>query len=103
MHKLHTKNGASPTNLLAFMSWAELFIGPKLWLRGMKMNPDLYRMQMHHFAVHVGVLPGMRDVVFEVDDLASVDLAMKCFPKLFYAPGTRSKQEAPARTGMANA
>lgn len=84
MHTLHTKNGASPKDLLAFFSWAELFIGEKLSHNGLKGSRAYYHHMRCNIACNIGMCDGQRDIVLEVTDEEASRRARKCFPKLFY-------------------
>lgn len=86
MPQLHTKNGASPQDLLAFFSWAEIFIGAKLSHNGLEGSRGYYHHMRSTIACNIGMCDGQRDIVLEVADEASCQRARKCFPKLFYKP-----------------
>lgn len=84
MPQLHTKNGASPRDLLAFIAWAEIFLGTKLAHNDQVGDGHYYTRMRMHFACNVGALDGMRDIIFEVSSPAGCADARASFPKLFY-------------------
>lgn len=86
MPRLQTKNGASPKDVLAFVTWAEGAIGDRLSRGGMPGCRDHYKHMRQHYACNAELMDGMAGVLFEVRDQADCDLAKALFPGLFHEP-----------------
>ncbi len=80
--EVRTKNGAKPADLLAFIAWCEIMIGTRMALNGVILDPGKYDQLRSDFALHIGIMDGLRDKVFVVETAADRDKIIACFPKL---------------------
>jgi hypothetical protein len=80
--EVRTKNGAKPADLLAFIAWCEIMIGKRMALNGVILDPGKYDQLRSDFALHIGIMDGLRDKLFVVETEADRDKIIACFPKL---------------------
>ncbi|PZR93531.1 MAG: hypothetical protein DI537_10460 [Stutzerimonas stutzeri] len=91
MVELVTKRGASFADLLAFISWCEIYIGTHMAQNGVLLTPNGYRHLRGVYAKSVGFPLGAASFTFHVRDAATRKKIRKRFPALI-----RKKRSEPA-------
>ena len=66
MVEVSTKRGASFADLLAFISWCEIFVGTHMAQNGPLMTPEAYRYLRTSYAKSVGFPLGAASFTFHV-------------------------------------
>jgi hypothetical protein len=100
--EVRTKNGAAPADLLAFIAWSEIMIGSRMALNGVILDGSLYARLRCDFALHIGIMDGLRDKVFVVETEADRDKIIACFPKLIdRSDEINAARQAAGRTKVA--
>lgn len=82
MVEVRTKRGASFADLLAFISWCEIFVGTHMAQDGFLLTPDSYRRLRTNFAKNIGFPLGAASFTFHVNDNDVRKKMRKRFPKL---------------------
>lgn len=81
MIEIRTKKRATFADLLALISWCELYIGPKLAVGGAACTPLYYRHLRGRIAQNVG-FPFPPKMTFQVPDKRTLKAILKAFPKV---------------------
>jgi len=86
MIDIRTKKSATFTDLLALISWCEIYIGPKLAVDGAACTPLYYRHLRGRIAQNVG-FPFPPKMTFQVPDRRTFKNIAKAFPKTIRKAG----------------
>lgn len=82
MVEVRTKRGASFADLLAFISWCEIYVGSHMTEGGHSLTPVSYRRLRTNYARNVGFPLGAASFTFHVNDNEVRKKMRKRFPDL---------------------